>query len=163
MKRHNILSILCAAVILTGCQQISEEYVPAEAIITSAETTAAETTAATTEITTETEPVITEKTVSFTALGDNLIHSSIYKQAARRGAESGKDYDFEYAYAGAADLLDTADITVLNQETLICNDMIEPSTYPCFNSPKALGDYMAELGVDVFTIANNHTLDLGTK
>lgn len=93
MKRHNILSILCAAVILTGCQQISEEYVPAEAIITSAETTAAETTAATTEITTETEPVITEKTVSFTALGDNLIHSSIYKQAARRGAESGKDYD----------------------------------------------------------------------
>lgn len=163
MKRHNILSILCAAVILTGCQQISEEYVPAEAIITSAETTAAETTAATTEITTETEPVITEKTVSFTALGDNLIHSSIYKQAARRGAESGRDYDFEYAYAGVADLLDTADITVLNQETLICNDMIEPSTYPCFNSPKALGDYMAELGVDVFTIANNHTLDQGTR
>lgn len=52
---------------------------------------------------------------------------------------------------------------MLNQETLICNDMIEPSTYPCFNSPKALGDYMAELGVDVFTIANNHTLDQGTK
>ena len=163
MKRHSILSILCAAVILTGCQQISEEYVPAEAIITSAETTASETTAATTEVTTETEPVITEKTVSFTALGDNLIHSSIYKQAARRGTESGKDYDFEYAYAGVADLLDTADITVLNQETLICNDMIEPSTYPCFNSPKALGDYMAELGVDVFTIANNHTLDKGTR
>jgi len=94
------------------------------------------------------------------ALGDNLIHSSIYKQAARRAENGG--YDFTYAYEGAADLFDKADITVLNQETLICNDVIEPDTYPSFNSPTALGDHMASLGVDVFTIANNHTLDWGT-
>lgn len=164
MKKHLILFAICT-LIFTGCQKVSEEYIPAEAEITLGEsyTAAPETSQTTAATTAETEPVITEKTVSFTALGDNLIHSSIYKQAARRGAESGKDYDFEYAYAGVADLLDTADITVLNQETLICNDMLEPSSYPTFNSPKALGDHMAELGVDVFTIANNHTLDKGTK
>lgn len=106
--------------------------------------------------------VRTEKVISFTALGDNLIHSSIYNQAARRGAEKGKSYDFEYAYAGVSDLLDDSDITILNQETLICgDDKYEPSTYPCFNSPEELGLYMSELGVDVFTIANNHTLDMG--
>lgn len=111
-----------------------------------------------------TEPAVTYTTVTFTALGDNLIHSSIYKQAQRRAAEKGMpegSYDFEYAYLGAEELIGVADITVLNQETLICNDLYEPSTYPRFNSPTDLGDYMEKLGVDVFTIANNHVLDKG--
>lgn len=158
-----LLSVIASVFVLCSCTKVSEtDAVPAmESIET--ETPTVTTTAATTETTVttaETLPPVTAKTVTFTALGDNLIHSSIYKQAARRA--EGNGYDFEYAYAGAADLLDRTDITVLNQETLICNDKYEPSTYPRFNSPTALGDYMAELGVDVFTIANNHTLDMGT-
>ena len=139
--------------VISSPQTVSETFAETEPFVTAA----AETTAP------ETVPE-TRKTVSFTALGDNLIHSSIYKQAARRGAQSGTDYDFEYAYEGVADLIDSADITVLNQETLICgDDGFAPSTYPRFNSPEALGHYMAELGVDVFTIANNHTLDMGVN
>ncbi len=109
----------------------------------------------------ETEPAPIPK-VTFTAVGDNLIHSSIYKQAARR-AESvdGMDYDFSFAYANVADLLDKADISVINQETLICNDEYEPDTYPTFNSPMELGDHMSRLGFDVFGMANNHVLDKG--
>ena len=41
--------------------------------------------------------------------------------------------------------------------------MYEPSSYPCFNSPKALGDHMIDIGFDVFTLANNHCLDYGEK
>ena len=158
-----LLSVIASVFVLCSCTKVSEtDAVPAmESVET--ETPTVTTAAMTTETvvtTAETLPPVTAKTVTFTALGDNLIHSSIYKQAARRA--EGNGYDFEYAYAGAADLLDRTDITVLNQETLICNDKYEPSTYPRFNSPTALGDYMAELGVDVFTIANNHTLDMGT-
>lgn len=141
--------------VISSPQTVSEALTETEPPVT-AETTSPETISETV--------AETRKNVSFTALGDNLIHSSIYKQAARRGAQSGTDYDFEYAYEGVADLIDSADITVLNQETLICgDDGFAPSTYPRFNSPEALGHYMAELGVDVFTIANNHTLDMGAN
>ncbi len=164
MKQY--LWVMAAAVLLCSCGK--EEAEPVINVIT-APPGCVTVTETETEITTEeteiTEPPVTTKTVSFTALGDNLIHSSIYKQAARRAAAAGNDggYDFTYAYEGAADLLDDADITILNQETLICNDIYEPDTYPCFNSPKALGEHMEKLGVDVFTIANNHTLDKGVK
>lgn len=114
---------------------------------------------ATTEITTTvtTEPLPEYATVSVAAVGDNLIHSSIYNQAAARAGGNG--YDFTYAYENAAYLIERADLAIINQETLICNDMYEPSTYPRFNSPVALGDHMLDIGFDVFTIANNHTLD----
>lgn len=148
-------------------EQVSEEALPAvnmvEGIDTFVDISVTETSLeVSAETVAETEPEPRELRVSFTALGDNLIHSSIYNQAARR-AENEGEYDFSHAYAGVAGLLDNADITVLNQETLICGDEYGLSTYPCFNSPEALGEYMAELGVDVFTIANNHTLDKGEK
>lgn len=97
-------------------------------------------------------------TVSFCAVGDNLIHSPIYRQAQKSDG-----YDFSAAYADVADIIQNADIAVINQETLICNDMYEPSNYPRFNSPAALGDYMIEMGFDVFTLANNHCLDYGEE
>ncbi|MDY2847460.1 MAG: CapA family protein [Oscillospiraceae bacterium] len=95
--------------------------------------------------------------VHVVAAGDNLIHSSIYKQAARRSDSGG--YDFTYLYDNVDEFIANADIAVLNQETLICNDTIEPSDYPYFNSPTALGDHMINIGFDVFTMANNHVLD----
>lgn len=95
--------------------------------------------------------------VHIVAAGDNLIHSSIYKQAANRSEDGG--YDFTYEYDNVDEYIANADIAILNQETLICNDTIEPSDYPYFNSPTALGDHMINIGFDVFTMANNHVLD----
>ncbi|MCR5168330.1 MAG: CapA family protein [Oscillospiraceae bacterium] len=95
----------------------------------------------------------------FLAVGDNLIHDTVYKQALKRG--NGMDYDFTYAYANVADRVKAADISVINQETLICGGDYEPSSYPYFNSPPELGDHMLYIGFDVFTIANNHVLDKG--
>lgn len=35
------------------------------------------------------------------------------------------------------------------------------SSYPTFNSPDEIGDTLKDVGVDVVTMANNHTLDQG--
>ena len=137
-----IVSLSCLAA-FTSCGKPVEE-VPAMATVTSAAETT-ETTTVTTVTTTETTTVITEPepefaTVSIAAVGDNLIHSSIYNQAAARSTDGG--YDFTYAYENAVSLIRDADMAIINQETLICNDQYEPSTYPRFNSPVALGDHM---------------------
>ena len=106
-------------------------------------------------------PVVKEpSTVRLMSAGDNLIHSSIYKQAKARGTNG--SYDFSYAYKNIADIIAQADLPVINQETVIA-PIYEPSDYPCFNSPPELGDEMLKLGFKVFNHANNHILDKGTK
>ncbi len=104
----------------------------------------------------ESEPEPVSQTVSFCAVGDNLIHNVVYQQAK---TEDG--YDFTYAYQNVADEIAAADVAVINQETLICNDAYPPSNWPFFNSPTQLGDHMIDIGFDIFTIANNHCLDYG--
>lgn len=164
-KTSFFIAALLAFSVFTGCSKVNEA-VPAELVLSDTVTVTSEETTTTTAVTTEetvtetTVPPEHYETVSFSAVGDNLIHSSIYKQAANRSESGG--YDFLYAYQNVTDLVETADIAVINQETLICNDKFEPSTYPCFNSPAALGDFMIKMGFDVFTMANNHTLDKGT-
>lgn len=92
--------------------------------------------------------------------GDNLIHSSLYEQAAARSEDGG--YDFTYLYENVAPYLSSADITTINQETVIVPSN-SPSTYPLFNSPPELASYVTDLcGVDVLNLANNHCLDQGT-
>lgn len=98
--------------------------------------------------------------VRIVATGDNLIHSSIYNQAAARADYKG--YDFEYAYQYVSPLFE-GDLNIMNQETLICNDIYPPSDYPQFNSPVALGDHMMDCGINVFSIANNHMIDKGAE
>ena len=49
-------------------------------------------------------------TVSFVAAGDNLIHGSIYLQAAARSTDGG--YDFDYAYENTEDYFDDFDYIV---------------------------------------------------
>lgn len=166
MKKFAALT--AAVLLLSSCRKIEDTPVSVDVPmpeITSVSETVPTETEPTTVTTTETLPPEPEYAeISFLAVGDNLIHSSLYKQAAKRAAEKGETgYDFDYAYKNVRDMIEPADIAVINQETLICNGIYEPSTYPCFNSPPELGDYMLDMGFDVFTIANNHTLDKGTK
>lgn len=94
------------------------------------------------------------------AVGDNLIHSSIYEQANARAGGDG--YDYDYAYENVADMFADADIASINQESIIA-PAFAASTYPMFNATPELGDLMLELGFDVFNLANNHCLDKGEK
>ena len=92
------------------------------------------------------------------AVGDNLIHKSIYNQANERAG--GKGYDFEYAYKNMEQVIKLADLPIINQETVIAPDY-EPSDYPCFNSPKQLAIHLIKMGFKAFNHANNHILDKG--
>ena len=107
------------------------------------------------------EPVWEPQTVRLLSAGDNLIHSSLYEQAQARSEDGG--YDFTYLYQNVAEYLSGADITTLNQETVIAPSRAV-ATYPCFNSPPELADYVIDqCGFDVLNLANNHCLDQGTS
>ena len=103
------------------------------------------------------QPVTT--TIRFSATGDNLIHSPIYKQAARR-ASAGQKYDFDYCYAHLLDFYAQQDVNWINQETL-CSSELEPSTYPCFSTPGECAESLYRAGIRVFSLSNNHTYDKG--
>ena len=104
------------------------------------------------------EPVV--QTLCFSATGDNLIHSPIYKQAARRA--NGTGYSFDYCYEHIAPFYAQQDINWINQETL-CNDELEPSSYPCFSTPGDCARALYRAGVRVFSLSNNHTYDKGAS
>ncbi len=98
-------------------------------------------------------------TVKVVSVGDNLIHSRIYKQANQRTGGAG--YDFTFAYENIRPYIEAADYATINQETII-DESKAPSTYPLFNSPPELGQHMVDIGFDVFSLANNHMLDMRT-
>ncbi len=108
----------------------------------------------------EPEPVI--RKVRFSAVGDNLIHGSIYLQGAQRAAGTDKDYDFTYLYEKFADFLTQYDVNFINQETLI-TDELAPSHYPCFATPGEIGREAYRLGWRVFGSSNNHSYDKGAE
>lgn len=105
----------------------------------------------------EPEPVV--QTVRFSATGDDLIHSPIYKQAKRRASRS-EAYSFDYCYEHIAPFYAQQDVNWINQETL-CNDEIEPSSYPSFSTPGDCARALYRAGVRVFSLSNNHTYDKG--
>lgn len=102
-----------------------------------------------------------EKRVSFFGVGDNLIHNCVYWQADANA--DGSDYDFKPMYSMMADYIKDADISYINQETILGGSELGISSYPLFNSPQELGRDMIELGFDVFSHATNHTFDKGEK
>lgn len=104
----------------------------------------------------KTEPVVS--TVSLYAIGDILLHDSVYN-----AAKTGDSFDFSPTFQEVAPILQTADIAIANQESMIGGSEIGLSSYPAFNSPYEIGDALQEAGIDLVTTANNHTLDRGIQ
>ena len=100
-----------------------------------------------------------DSVVRLKAVGDNLIHDSIYRQAAEYAGGNG--YDFSPMYAPVAEEIADADLSYINQETIIAERLFPLSGYPMFNSPEAVGKHMVDIGFDVVSIANNHMFDVG--
>lgn len=115
------------------------------------------------EVSSEPESVVPDPvSIHILGAGDNLIHSTLYKQANAR-AGGGDDYDFSPVYERIASLVEAADVAVVNQETILAGDELEVSDYPNFCSPTQVGDQLIKIGFDVFTQGNNHVLDKGQK
>lgn len=95
------------------------------------------------------------RTVDLIAVGDDLIHSPVYKACKTR-----KGYNFDSLFRHIKNDVHAADISVINQETILVDRNY--SGYPSFGSPKAVADSVARAGFNVVTHATNHTLDRGT-
>ncbi|MBE6688011.1 MAG: CapA family protein [Ruminococcaceae bacterium] len=95
--------------------------------------------------------------ISFLAVGDNLIHSSIYADASDEAGGNG--YLFEHMYENVAEPIRNADLSFINQESPLAGNEFSPSGYPMFNTPNEMGDILLSLGFDIISIANNHMLD----
>jgi len=109
----------------------------------------------------EPEPEPEPSVVRFMAAGDNLIHDNFYKQAAARAGGNG--FDFGMPYSFVEPLFEDADLSFINQETIIAESIFPLSGYPLFNSPEAVGDRLVDMGFDVVCISNNHMFDMGEK
>ncbi|MBR6395046.1 MAG: CapA family protein [Ruminococcus sp.] len=126
-----------------------------------ADDTTASSEEATAEATTESQGE--DQVVHVVAAGDNLIHYSVFK-AAESYAQNGEKYDFKPIYENMKYIIESADIAVLNQETIISeSNPVRGADGGAllFNSPPEVADAVIDLGFDVFTMANNHLLDFG--
>lgn len=95
--------------------------------------------------------------VTLVAVGDNLIHNTLISA----GEQDDGTLDYTSLYANIKPDIEKADIAVIDQETILGGSSFEYSGYPVFNSPWEIGDAAIDAGFDIFTCANNHTLDMG--
>ncbi|HHT38206.1 MAG TPA: CapA family protein [Mollicutes bacterium] len=98
------------------------------------------------------------KKLKLIAVGDNLIHSSVYKNGKKNGI-----YNFDSFFENVKDELEWADIKVINQETILVKNENDYSGYPRFGSPYEIGDAIAKAGFNVVLHATNHSYDKGLK
>ena len=94
-------------------------------------------------------------------VGDNLIHSSIYKDAKRLAGGNG--YDFKPIIEYIKEKVQNYDLAYYNQETVLGGSELGVSDYPTFNSPQEAGDAMLDAGFNIVSLATNHTMDRGEK
>jgi poly-gamma-glutamate capsule biosynthesis protein CapA/YwtB (metallophosphatase superfamily) len=97
--------------------------------------------------------------VTLLAVGDNLIHIEVVQS----GLKEDGSYNFDHLYDEIKDDIMSADIAVVNQETILGGKGLTYSGYPAFNSPTEIGDALIEAGFDVVLHATNHTMDKGLK
>lgn len=96
--------------------------------------------------------------ITLSAVGDILIHDRVYEAAETKGG-----YDFEPMLQEMKPYLEDSTITFANQETMIGGEELGLSGYPAFNSPIEIGEELKDSGVDIVSIANNHSLDRGEE
>lgn len=152
-----IASALCiSALSLIACTETED---------TSVQTDTDEDTAQATEAQTEPEEE-KEKRVTVVAAGDNLVHESVYNDAASRARKTDVEnngYYFDSMYDPVKDIIKAADLAIINQESQICGEGYEASGYPSFCTPTDMGTALMNIGFNAIITANNHMLDMGDE
>ena len=104
-----------------------------------------------------TEPEQEPARVTLMAVGDNLIHNTVYWSAELPDG----GYDFSPFYAAIAPVAQEYDIACINQETILVTDPALYDNYPSFGSPVHVADALVKAGFRVVTGATNHCFDKG--
>ena len=108
------------------------------------------------EVVEKPEDIVEEYSLTFTAVGDALIHSAVYADAKTKNG-----YDFKPMFENVKPIFEKYDLAFYNQETILGGTEIGLSSYPRFNSPYEVGDAFMDMGFNLVSLATNHTLDRG--
>ena len=103
-----------------------------------------------------TQQLIFSNKITISAIGDIMMHYDPQKYALIQN----DNYLSLFTPTNKVFLND--DLTIGNLETPIC-DELPIYGYPVFNAKSQLLDAIKKSGIEVLSIANNHTLDHGTK
>ena len=99
--------------------------------------------------------------ITFAAAGDILVHTNVYKYASQLAQGTDAEYDFKPMFANIKEIISSADLAYVNQETPCAGKERGYSGYPTFNTPDEIADAVLDTGFDIVNIANNHMLDKG--
>lgn len=108
----------------------------------------------------EPTPIPVDKSFNFVAIGDIMCHNTNFKGAYN---STTKTYDFSSVFKNVGKYISKADISFGNLETTFAGESKGYSGYPTFNSPIELGKELKNLGIDVLSTANNHSMDKGAS
>lgn len=102
------------------------------------------------------EPVKQDVSVDISVIGDIMCHSTNFQDAYD---DENDTYDFSYVFTDIKDYIQNADLAIGNLETTFAGKEVGYTGYPTFNTPEQLAQNIKDLGVDVVSTANNHSLD----
>lgn len=105
------------------------------------------------------EPKEIVEKASLFMVGDSLIHSAVYGDADLGNGT----YDFSPMISEFSSIISNYDLAFYNQETILGGTSLGLSSYPTFNSPYEVGDAFTNIGFNLVSLANNHTLDRGKQ
>ena len=97
-----------------------------------------------------------ESSVTFLAVGDDLVHENVWRQGQANGG------DYSYLFENVIPMINTVDFACLNQETMFVEETVGYTGYPMFGSPLGIGEAAIRAGFDIVTCATNHSLDKGS-
>lgn len=97
--------------------------------------------------------------ITIVMAGDVLMHDRVI----RSGLTPEGGYDFDHLFSGISREVLSADIAIINQETILGGEELKLSGYPSFNSPYEVGDAEVKAGFDVILHGTNHALDRSAK
>ena len=140
-----IILILCALLIVLGVRQ---ENAPEDSLSSSAQAGGSEET--------ESVPVPDPITVTLAVCGDIMSHTPQTNDAYDASTDS---YSYLPCFQFVRPWIEGADYAVGNLETTLNGPPY--SGYPAFCAPDALAYNLKEIGMDLVTTANNHSMDKG--
>ena len=97
--------------------------------------------------------------INLVMVGDMLMHERVVES----GLQEDGSYNFDHLFTHVQEKIESADLALVNQETILGGTELGLSGYPCFNSPYELGVAEVEAGFDVILHGTNHALDKGKK
>jgi len=97
--------------------------------------------------------------VTLIMVGDMLMHTPVNES----GVMEDGSIDFSHLFNHTKDMIESADIALVNQEVILGGEELGISGYPAFNTYYELGDALVDAGFDVMLHATNHALDKGKK